>query len=61
MLRRDAQGGQLHLVLNWTEEVKRILARGGVRWKRRGFLPPSDRSRLRETARCLLTAYSQGA
>jgi hypothetical protein len=31
MLRRDAQGGQLHLVLNWTEELKRILARGGVR------------------------------
>jgi eukaryotic-like serine/threonine-protein kinase len=31
MLRRDAQGGQLHLVLNWTEELKRIIARGGAR------------------------------
>jgi eukaryotic-like serine/threonine-protein kinase len=31
MLRRDAQGGNLRLVLNWTEELKQIFARGGVR------------------------------
>jgi hypothetical protein len=31
MLRREAQGGQLHIVLNWTEELKQIIARGGVR------------------------------
>jgi hypothetical protein len=31
MLRRDAQGGHLGIVLNWTEELKQILARGGVR------------------------------
>ena len=31
MLRRESQGGQLHIVLNWTEELKQIIARGGVR------------------------------
>jgi hypothetical protein len=31
MLRRDAQGGHLRIVLNWTEQLKLILARGGVR------------------------------
>ena len=31
MLRRDAQGGQLRIVLNWTEELKQILAKGGFR------------------------------
>jgi len=31
MLRRDAQGGNLRIVLNWTEELKQILAKGGVR------------------------------
>ena len=29
MLRREAQGGDLRIVLNWTEELKRILANGG--------------------------------
>ena len=31
MLRGESQGGQLHIVLNWTEELKQIIARGGVR------------------------------
>jgi Tol biopolymer transport system component len=31
MIRRESQGGQLHIVLNWTEELKQIIARGGVR------------------------------
>jgi serine/threonine protein kinase len=31
MLRRAAQGGTLRVVLNWTEELKRTLAAGGVR------------------------------
>jgi len=31
LLRRDAQGGHLRIVLNWTEELKQILARGGAR------------------------------
>ncbi len=31
LLRRDAQGGHLRIVLNWTEELKQILAKGGVR------------------------------
>ena len=31
MLRRDAQGGHLRIVLNWTEELKQLLAKGGVR------------------------------
>ena len=31
MLRRDAQGGHLRIALNWTEELKQILAKGGVR------------------------------
>jgi hypothetical protein len=30
MIRRGANGGKLHLVANWTEELKRILATGGV-------------------------------
>ncbi len=30
MLRRDAQGGNLRIVLNWTEELKQILAKGGL-------------------------------
>ena len=31
MLRRESHGGQLRVVLNWTEELKQIIARGGVR------------------------------
>jgi Tol biopolymer transport system component len=31
MLRRGANGGKLRIVVNWTEELKRILAAGGVR------------------------------
>jgi hypothetical protein len=31
MLRRSANGGKLRFVVNWTEELKRILASGGVR------------------------------
>ena len=31
MLRRGANGGKLRVVVNWTEELKRILAAGGVR------------------------------
>jgi eukaryotic-like serine/threonine-protein kinase len=31
VLRRGPNGGKLHVVLNWTEELKRILAAGGVR------------------------------
>ena len=31
MLRRGANGGKLRVVINWTEELKRILAAGGVR------------------------------
>src|SRR5262249_41278695 len=31
MLRRGTHGGRLHVVLNWTEELKRVLAAGGVR------------------------------
>jgi hypothetical protein len=31
MLRRVAQGGHLRIVLNWTEELKRIFAKGGAR------------------------------
>jgi eukaryotic-like serine/threonine-protein kinase len=31
MLRRGANGGKLRVVVNWTEELERILARGGVR------------------------------
>ena len=30
MLRRGANGGKLRAVINWTEELKRILASGGV-------------------------------
>jgi hypothetical protein len=30
MIRRGTNGGKLHLVANWTEELKRILAAGGV-------------------------------
>jgi hypothetical protein len=30
MLRRVAQGGHLRIVLNWTEELKRILAEAGA-------------------------------
>ena len=29
MLRREARGGDLRIVLNWTEELRRILAKGG--------------------------------
>ena len=28
--RREAQGGTLRIVLNWTEELKRLLAKGGA-------------------------------
>ena len=31
MIRRGTNGGKLHLVANWTEELKGILAAGGVR------------------------------
>jgi serine/threonine protein kinase/Tol biopolymer transport system component len=31
MLRRDPNAGKLSVVVNWTEELKRILAEGGVR------------------------------
>ncbi len=31
MLRRGPQGGRLHAVINWTEELKQLLAAGGVR------------------------------
>lgn len=31
MLRRGANGGNLRAVVNWTEELKQILASGGVR------------------------------
>ncbi len=31
MLRRGANGGKLRAVVNWTEELKQILASGGVR------------------------------
>jgi Tol biopolymer transport system component len=31
MLRRGTQGGTLRVVLNWTEELKRTLAKGGAR------------------------------
>jgi eukaryotic-like serine/threonine-protein kinase len=31
MLRRGSNGGKLHVVVNWTEELKQILAAGGVR------------------------------
>jgi serine/threonine protein kinase len=30
MLRRGTQGGTLKVVLNWTEELKRALAKGGT-------------------------------
>jgi serine/threonine protein kinase/Tol biopolymer transport system component len=31
MIRRGMNGGRLHVVVNWTEELKQILASGGVR------------------------------
>jgi hypothetical protein len=31
MIRRGVNGGKLSVVINWTEELKRILAAGGVR------------------------------
>jgi hypothetical protein len=31
MIRRGANGGKLRLVVNWAEELKRIIASGGVR------------------------------
>ena len=31
MIRRGANGGKLRVVVNWTEELKQILASGGVR------------------------------
>jgi hypothetical protein len=31
MLRRGPSGGRLRAVINWTEELKQILASGGVR------------------------------
>lgn len=31
LLRRDAKGAGLGLILNWTEELKEIIARGGVK------------------------------
>jgi len=32
MLRGGAQGGSLRVVIHWTEELKQILAAGGVHW-----------------------------
>jgi len=31
MIRRGPSGGRLRVVVNWTEELKQILASGGVR------------------------------
>jgi hypothetical protein len=31
MLRRDASGGDLRLVMSWSSELQKILAAGGVR------------------------------
>jgi hypothetical protein len=31
MLRRGPQGGRLHVALNWTDGLKRIVAAGGER------------------------------
>jgi hypothetical protein len=31
MIRRGPNGGRLRVVVNWTEELKRIIATGGVR------------------------------
>jgi len=31
MLRRGAHGGRLRAVINWTEELKHVLAAGGAR------------------------------
>jgi hypothetical protein len=31
MLRRGASGGKVRVVVNWTQELKQILATGGVR------------------------------
>jgi hypothetical protein len=31
MMQRSANGGKLRVVVNWTEELKQILAAGGVR------------------------------
>lgn len=30
MLRRGPSGGKLHVVVHWTDELKRILAAGGA-------------------------------
>src|SRR5262249_6465148 len=32
MLRREVKSGHLRIVLNWTKELKRVLAAGGTRW-----------------------------
>jgi hypothetical protein len=31
MIRRGVNGGKLHVVINWTDELKQILASGGLR------------------------------
>jgi hypothetical protein len=31
MLRRDSQGSKLRVVIHWAEELKQILAAGGIR------------------------------
>jgi Tol biopolymer transport system component len=31
MIRRGVNGGKLHVVFNWTDELKQILASGGIR------------------------------
>ena len=31
MFRRDSNGGRLRAVLNWTEELRQIIAAGGVK------------------------------
>ena len=31
MIRRGVNGGKLRVVVNWTEELKQIIASGGVR------------------------------
>jgi hypothetical protein len=31
LIRRGANGGKLRVIVNWTEELKQILAAGGIR------------------------------
>ena len=50
MLRRDAQGGHLRIVLNWTEELKQILAKGGVREPNGSRRLIADRTKRRQNS-----------